>query len=222
MVVLNASKLSLELVYDHLKFQELQYGSFHALLELEPVSQLEQLEIEQIRSDYRSYLAEGKVLEGMVKALTILLLLRLAGFYHAPIKIRMEEEIDRINIEDKDTSITGRFDLICVNKGNPTIHDIPFWVLIVEAKNSAIDSLEGLPQLLTYAYKSLERQSSVWGLTTNGTRYDFFYIQQGNLPKDPPSYRPMPSINFMEPESGVKLIQVLKAICKLQNKTHPI
>ncbi|CAN1209379.1 hypothetical protein TUMEXPCC7403_04085 [Tumidithrix helvetica PCC 7403] len=57
------------------------------------------------------------------------------------------------------------------------IMKLNFWVLVIEAENSAIDSLEGLPQLLTYAYKSLERQSSVWGLTTNGTRYDFFYIQ---------------------------------------------
>lgn len=213
MAVLNASNLSLEQVYHHLKFQKLPYGSFIPLLDLEELSDFERTELEQIRNDFESYLSEGKVLEGMIKALTILLLLRLAGFYRAPIKIRMEQEIDRINIEDEGVSITGRFDLICVNKDKPTINDIPFWILVIEAKNSAIDSLEGLPQLLTYAYKSLERQASVWGLTTNGTRYDFFYIRQGKAP----TYQPMPSINLMEPESGTKLLQVLKAICKLQN-----
>lgn len=42
----------------------------------------------------------------MVMALTVMPLLRLAGFYRAPIKMRMEQEIDRINVEDDDISIT--------------------------------------------------------------------------------------------------------------------
>jgi len=128
----------------------------------------------------------------------------------------MEQKIDRINVEDEDISITGRLDLICINKDRPNANDIPFWILIIEAKNLAIESLEGLPQLLTYAYQSLESQEAVWGLTTNGTRYDFVYVQKPNSP----TYQPLPSLHLIEPESAQKLLQVLKAICKAQNKGY--
>ncbi|WP_434684317.1 restriction endonuclease subunit R [Pseudanabaena minima] len=217
MPVLNASTLTLDQVYQYLKFQEISYGAFKSLLQLEPLSEFEISELTQIRNDFKNYLNDGKVLEGMVMALTVMPLLRLAGFYRAPIKMRMEQEIDRINIEDEDISITGRLDLICINKNRPAINDIAFWILAIEAKNTSISASEGLPQLLTYAYKSLEQQKSLWGLTTNGVYYEFFYIQQNPQNVASPTYQPLPSLHLMEPESSEKLLQVLKAICKLQN-----
>ena len=111
----------------------------------------------------------------------------------------------------EDTSITGRFDLIAVNKDKPIANDVNFWVLVIEAKLCLADPLAGLPQLLTYAYKSLERQESVWGLATNGVRYLFVYIQPGNAP----TYQYMPLLNLLESSSAIQLLQVLKAICKL-------
>lgn len=217
MPVLNASTLTLDQVDQHLKFQEISYGAFKSLLQLEPLLEVEISELTQIRNDFKNYLNDGKVLEGMVMALTVMPLLRLAGFYRAPIKMRMEQEIDRINIEDDDISITGRLDLICINKNRPTVNDIAFWILAIEAKNTSISASEGLPQLLTYAYKSLEQQKSVWGLTTNGVYYEFFYIQQNSQNASSPTYQPLPSLHLIEPESSEKLLQVLKAICKLQN-----
>jgi hypothetical protein len=65
-----------------------------------------------------------------------------------------------------------------------------------------------LPQLLTYAYTSLEQQMSVWGLTTNGMDYQFVYLQQGN----PPIYELLPKLDITRPESSSELLQVLKAI----------
>jgi hypothetical protein len=217
MPVLNASTLTLDQVYQYLKFEEITYGTFKSLLQLEALSEFEISELAQIRNDFKNYLNDGKVLEGMVMALTVMPLLRLAGFYRAPIKMRMEQEIDRINIEDDDISITGRLDLICINKNRPTVNDIAFWILAIEAKNTSISASEGLPQLLTYAYKSLEQQKSVWGLTTNGVYYEFFYIQQNSQNDSSPTYQPLPSLHLIEPESSEKLLQVLKAICKLQN-----
>ncbi|AFY74146.1 hypothetical protein Syn7502_02132 [Synechococcus sp. PCC 7502] len=216
MPTINASTLTLDRVYDYLKFQKISYGSFSSLLTLEPISDFERSELEQIQIDFENYLADGKVLEGMVKALTVMLLLRLAGFYRSPIKMRIEQEIDRINVEDEDISITGRLDLICINKEKPSTKDIPFWILVIETKNSAIESLEGLPQLLTYTYQSLEVQEAVWGLTTNGTRYDFVYVQKASQKPNSPTYQPLPSLHLIEPESAEKLLQVLKAICKAQ------
>ena len=102
---------------------------------------------------------------------------------------------------------------MAVNHPQAEITETPFWVLLVEAKNSAVDVYEGWPQLLTYAFKSLEKQSSVWGLITNGLRYQFVHIKQGN----PPTYQLMPLLNLYETESSIQLLQVLKAIGKQQN-----
>ncbi len=87
MPVLNASTLTLDQVYVHLKFQKLPYSSFASLLQLEPLSEFEKVELSQIRIDFENYLNDGKVLEDMVMALTVMPLLRLAGFYRAPIKM---------------------------------------------------------------------------------------------------------------------------------------
>lgn len=211
MKTLNAKELSLNEVHRLFNFQRQYNSSFTSLLSLEPLTEIEQRELVQIRDDFDNYLIEGKVLEGMVKALTTFPLMRLAGFYRFPMKIALEENITQINILDEDTNITGRLDILAVNKTISTATNIPFWVLVIESKNSDIAPSAGLPQLLTYSYKSLERQSSVWGLTTNGQHYQFVYIQKGN----PPIYQLMPFLNLMNPEPAAEILQVLKAICKL-------
>ena len=213
MTTLNAKKLSLNDVHRLLGFKRQYNSSFTSLLSLELLTEFELQELLQIRDDFDNYLSESKVLEGMVKALTTFPLMRLSGFYRSPIKISLEENIAQINVVDEDTNITGRLDILAVNKTISTTSMTPFWVLVVESKNSEIDVSAGLPQLLTYAYKSLERQPSVWGLTTNGHNYQFVYIQQGNFPV----YQLMPFLNLMDFEPAAQLLQVLKSICKLQN-----
>jgi hypothetical protein len=216
MTTLIAKKLTLKQVHELLHFEEHLDGSFTPWLSLEPLTEFEQQELVQIRNDFRSYLIEGKVLEGQIKLLVIAPLLRLAGFYRSPIKISLEQDIDDIVIEDEDTEIKGRFDILAVNKEQPTVTDIAFWILVIESKNSSINAFEGLPQLLTYAHQSLEHQKIVWGLTTNGMQYQFVLIRQGN----PLTYQLMPLLNLMDSESAIELLQVIKAICKLQNSSQ--
>jgi hypothetical protein len=216
MTTLIAKKLTLKQIHELLHFEEHFDGSFTPWLSLEPLTEFEQQELVQIRNDFRSYLIEGKVLEGQIKLLVIGPLLRLAGFYRSPIKISLEQDIDDILIEDEDTEIKGRFDILAVNKEQPTAIDVAFWILVIESKNSSINAFEGLPQLLTYAHESLEHQKIVWGLTTNGMQYQFVLIRQGN----PPTYQLMPLLNLMDSESAIELLQVLKAICKLQNSSQ--
>jgi len=211
MTILQAKNLSLGEVHRLFGFQRQYNSSFTPLLSLEPLTESEQQEVLQTRNDFDNYLIEGKVTEGLVKALTIFPLMRLAGFYHYPIKISLEENIADIIIEDEDTKITGRMDILAINKSQRTTAYPYFWVLVIESKNSSIDVSEGLPQLLTYAYNSLKNQKSVWGLTTNGRSYQFVYILQGN----PPTYQLMPELNLMESERSTQLLQVLKAICQL-------
>ncbi len=161
---------------------------------------------------FHDYYAEGKISEGQVKFLFISPLLWLSGFYQSNIKISLEENISDIFIEDEDTVIKGRMDILAVSKNkNHKLDNTYFWILVIEAKNASINALEGLPQLLAYAYKSLEQQQFVWGLTTNGVDYRFVYLQQGN----PVTYQLLPQLNLLDSEPSLQLLQVLKAICKI-------
>ena len=203
MTILNAKNLTL-------KFEKLPNGSLTSLLSLQPLTEFEQQELLQTRDDFDSYLLDGKVSEGQVKLLSVSPLLRLAGFSPSPVKLILEEGIADIAIEDEGTTITGRLDILAVNKAT-LINNMPFVALVIETKNSLIDVVAGLPQLLTYAYKILENQTSVWGLVTNGARYQFVYIQPGERP----NYQLMPLLNLMDLEPAIQIIQTLKAICQL-------
>ncbi|MEG4235086.1 restriction endonuclease subunit R [Microcoleus sp. Pol11C3] len=209
---INPKNITLGEVSQLLKFQEqLNNDTYTNFLSLESLTEIEQLELAQIRNDFREYLSVKRVSEGLVQALTTFPLMRLAGFYRRPIKMSLEQDIANITIEDEDTTITGRFDILSINKEKQIAADIPFWILVIESKNSLISPRAGLPQLLTYASKSLEYQESVWGLATSGEFYQFVNIRRGN----PPTYQLMPFLTLMEPEPSILLLQVLKAICKL-------
>ena len=210
---LDARNLSLEIVRQLFKFEEQFNNSFTSLLSIESLTEFEQQELLQIQNIFRSYYAAGKISEGQIKFLFLAPLIKLAGFYHPSIKITLEENIADISVEDEDTSIKGRMDILAVNKTEGRTTTTPFWILVIEAKNSSINAFDGLPQLLTYAYKGIEQQSSVWGLTTNGMDYQFVYIEQGN----PPIYQLLPKLDITRVESSIELLQVLKAICKLYN-----
>jgi len=208
---LDARNLSLEDVQRLLKFEEQLNGSITSLLCLELLTDFEQQELSQIRNLFRSYYAAGKISEGQIKFLFIAPLMNLAGFYNSSIKITLKENIADISVEDEDTNIKGRMDILAVNKTQGKKITTPFWILVLEAKNSSINASEGLPQLLTYTYKSLENQTSVWGVTTNGMDYQFIYVQQGN----PPIYQLLPKLDITRSTSSIELLQVLKSICRL-------
>ncbi|MEH1890318.1 MAG: restriction endonuclease subunit R [Nostoc sp.] len=171
----------------------------------------------RIRSEFERYLNARKISEGLVKFLTIAPLMRLAGFYDVPIRLTMEDSIAMpaaVNnaVEDEDIRITGRMDILAINSPQSNIAPL-FWVLVIETKNSAVEVGEGLPQLLTYAFKSLNQQPSVWGLVTNGLRYQFVYLRCDQQP----TYQLMPLLNLNESPGATELLQVLKSICKLPN-----
>ena len=205
MVMLTAREMTLEQVDRLLPLKErLEPLAFSPLLTLEPLTDHEQQEMMQIRNDYLAYLRPGKVLEGQIQFLVLAPLLRLAGFYRRPIYISLEQAIAPIEIIDEDTKITGRMDLLAARQGDST----RLWVLVLETKNSTSEALNGLPQLLTYAFTSLEQQPSVWGLTTNGLSYRFVYLQAG----DPATYHIMPELNLIDDDRAFQLLQILKAV----------
>ncbi len=208
---LDASNLRLEDVQRFLKLEEQLNDSMTSLLSLEPLTEFEKQELLQIRNIFRSYYAAGKISEGQIKFLFLAPLIKLAGFYQPNIKITLEENIAEISAEDEDTKIKGRMDILAVNKSQERTTTTSFWILVIESKNSSFNALEGLPQLLTYIYKSLEHQTSVWGLTTNGMDYQFVYMQAGNVTV----YQLLPKLDITRSDSSIELLQVLKSICKL-------
>ncbi|NET57238.1 MAG: restriction endonuclease subunit R [Symploca sp. SIO2E6] len=208
MTVLNAKNLTLDQVHRLFSFQRQYDGSFTSLLSLEPITEFEQQEITQTRNDLENHLTSAAASEGQVKLVAVGPLLRLAGFYRYPLQVMVEEGIARIKVTDEETSITGRLDIVGINQARLSSNNVPFWVLVIESKNSSISPSMGLPQLLTYAYQSLKHQESVWGLATNGELYRFVYIQAGN----PPTYQLLPFLSLTDSESSIQLLQVLKAI----------
>jgi hypothetical protein len=210
-LTVEASSLSLNDVHRFLKLEELSNASFTDFLNLESLTEFEQQDLLQIRKDFHRYFRLGKISEGLVKFLTIAPLMRLAGFYDVPIRLTMEDSI-AIAVEDEDRRITGRMDILAINSPQSNIAP-PFWVLVIETKNSAIEVGEGLPQLLTYAFNSLEQQTSVWGLATNGLRYQFIYLRCD----EQPTYQLMPLLSLNESPDAIELLQVFKSICKLPN-----
>jgi hypothetical protein len=208
---LEASQLSLNDVRRLLKLERQTGGSFADFFSLEPLTDFEQQELLLIGNHFWRHLEAGKVSAKLIKFLVLSPLMRLAGFFDIPIVLTMEDSI-AIEVEDADTLIKGRLDVLAVNQPDAELAAAQFWILVVEAKNSAIDPWAGLPQLLTYAYKSLQQQSSVWGLTTNGRNYQFVYLTRGN----PCTYQILPDLSLTDRERSLLLAQVLKAICKLQ------
>jgi len=208
MVIFRAREITLEEVETILGFIPMYDGSFHDFLTLEPLTDLDWQELQQIRADFLAYLRRGKVSEGQAKLIYINPMLRLAGYNRSPIELRVEEDIQQIYIEDKDTHIRGRFDLVAVNRRVETSLATLLWVLIVESKNVAASEFSGIAQMLTYAYPSLEQQSSVWGLVTNGATYQFFHVAKAEVL----TYQYMPTLSLLESDRAILLLQVLKAI----------
>jgi hypothetical protein len=208
MVTLKAKDIKLDEVRELLGFELIRQGRFEDFLGLQPLVSEEAEGLGVISSELFDYLENGRISEGQMQLVAIAPLLRLAGYSRSPIEYRVEEQIGSIYIEDRDTYIRGRFDIVAVNRRVQVDVQNLLWILVVESKNMGASEYVGIAQMLTYAYTSLARQEAVWGLVTNGANYQFFYIERG----EKPTYRRMLSLNLLDPEPSVRLLQVLKAI----------
>ncbi|MGD1938144.1 MAG: restriction endonuclease subunit R [Cyanophyceae cyanobacterium] len=205
--VLNASSLTLREVYERFPLEEHVQPDLGAYLDLEPLPDIGASRLELIRQSWRRSLFQGLLNEGCVKFLTVSPLLMEAGYLgSSDVRTLLEEKIAEIAIESDDRVIRGRMDVLVLQ--NPS--DRPsLCVLIIEAKNSTVNVLEGLPQLLVYIHTFLDKQKSVWGLLTTGTDYTFVRLQQG-------SYQLFKGLNLLFPDDSKILLQALIAIRKLQ------
>ncbi len=208
MVVLKAKSVTLDEVQRLLGFKLIRHGKFEDFLTLAPLEPFEQSSLELITSELFDYIENGKISEGQAQLVAIAPLLRLAGYSRPPIEYRVEENIATIYIEDHDTHIRGRFDIVAVNRTIQTTSTNLLWILVIESKNIGASEYVGIAQMLTYAYSSLAHQKRVWGLVTNGANHQFFYIQND----EELIYQRMPSLNLLDIDPATKLLEVLKAI----------
>jgi hypothetical protein len=208
MVTLRANEISLKEARDLLGFRAKYDGRFEDFLNLQPLTPEAQQGLDQIVGNFMVYLEAGKISEGQARQICINPILELAGYHKPPIELRIEEDIQRIDIKDNDTHIRGRLDIVAINRTINTSATSLLWVLIVESKNIDASEFNGIAQMLTYAHGSLKTQSAVWGLVTNGATYQFFHIQHG----DTPTYQYLPSLRLLERDRASQLIQVLAAI----------
>jgi hypothetical protein len=208
MPTLRARELSLEDAHQLLGLEPVWDAEFEDFLTLPDVTESEQSQLLQLRSNFERYLVSGQVSEGQVRIVTVNPLLQIAGYDQFPLEYRSEENIAQIFIEEQDLYIRGRFDLVVVNRKLANSQQEPLWILVVESKNLSISESSGIAQLLTSAHTSLNHQESVWGLVTNGEIYRFFYIQNGS----PIRYHHMPCLSLMRSRQLTQLLQVLKAI----------
>jgi Type I restriction enzyme R protein N terminus (HSDR_N) len=205
---LKARKLTLDNAHQLLGFSPDFDGSFEQHLTLEELSATDRTTLNQIRDRLLHYITLGQVSEGQARELSVAPLLQLSGYHNAPIYLRIEENIDRIIIESDDLQITGRFDIVAVNRDRPNAVFTPLWILVIESKNIEASEYVGIAQMLTYAHNSLAHQSAVWGLVTNGSTYQFFYLSKDKTL----TYQYMPSLNIRERDRALQLLQVLRAI----------
>jgi hypothetical protein len=209
MVTVRARNMTIEDAHRLLGFEPRRDGAFEDFLTLAPLADDEIQEVEQIREALWSYIDRSRVSEGQAKVISLVPLLRLAGFSRSPFEYLVEEDIGEICIEDEDTVIRGRLDLVVVNRDVPTGKNTFLWIVVVEAKNLEASEFTGIAQMLTYAYRSLERQPSVWGLVTNGVTYQFFYLEKSDKGL---TYQYLPALRVVERQQALELLQVLKAI----------
>ena len=208
MVTLKARQLTLDDVQRLSGFLPIFEGDFESYLSLPSLATAELTELAQIRDRFLRYLTLGKVSEGQARELSVAPLLQLAGYHNAPIYLRIEEEIDRIYVESEDTHITGRFDIVAVNRPENAGVVSPLWILVIESKNIEASEYVGTAQLLAYAHATVQQQGQLWGLVTNGSTYQFFFLAQGETL----TYRYMPLLNLRESARSAQLLQVLKSI----------
>lgn len=194
-----ASSLSLKDVQQQFQLKQLLEKDYNQFLELPTLTDIQQERIGQIRSNWMRHSAEGKVAEGEVKVLAISPLLIESGYFsESDLRLSLEERVREIEIEDGDRVIRGRMDLlVCRDQDDQT----PLCVLVIEAKNSGISTLSGLPQLLFYMQTFLERQDFVWGLVTNGEDYVFVRLERG-------VFRQFRALSLTFPDEAERLLQV--------------
>ncbi len=121
---------------------------------------------------WRRYLyqrSQGQLLEGTVMLLLASPLLAIAGLYDPPFTLRAEESL-QLTIDDGEEILQGRIDVLVLRE--------QFWIVVLEAKKTALSVWTALPQTLAYLAANPQPEQPSFGLMTNGDELVFAKLRQ--------------------------------------------
>ena len=127
-----------------------------------------------LRHRYLYQRSEGHLLETAVTLLFASPLLTIAGFYDPPFKVRAEETV-QIRLADSEDVLQGRLDVLILKE--------QLWVVILEAKKTALSVWSALPQTLAYMIANPIPDHPSFSLITNGDNSVFVKLLQSGSPR---------------------------------------
>ncbi|MGF1604594.1 MAG: type I restriction enzyme HsdR N-terminal domain-containing protein [Thermosynechococcaceae cyanobacterium] len=129
--------------------------------------------------------------------------LTIAGFYDPPFKIRAEEAV-QLTLADSEEVLQGGLDVLALKD--------QLWVVVLEAKKTAISVWAALPQTLAYLMATPQSQLPQFGLITNGDDSVFIKLTQ----TDRRQYNFSRSFSALTSNQELcSILQVLKRIAKV-------
>jgi hypothetical protein len=173
---------------------------------LHAISDDEKRYLDQVQQEYFDQTRNGQISEGLIKLMVVSPLLHLAGFYRHPFEVRLEEPV-QIEVTEAYELWRGRIDALVIKDC--------FWVLVVEAKNSAFGIDRAIPQALGYMFATPHPKRFTYGLVTNGSSFAFIKLIKEPQPRYDVSdvMLPLPGRNVL-----FRVLQVMKQIGKKVNE----
>ena len=138
---------------------------------LQELTSAETNDLDELRRRYLYQRSEGQLLEGTVTLLMVASLLTVAGFYDPPFRVRAEESVQLV-LDDSEEVLQGRIDVLVV------LNQI--WVVVLEAKKTALSVWTALPQTLVYLMANPRPEKQSFGIVTNGDEVFFVKLVQGD------------------------------------------
>jgi predicted type IV restriction endonuclease len=171
---------------------------------LPSLSQADRATLQHIQQRFLEHRNRGFLAEGTVDKLIVSPLLDLAGLYEPKFTIRAEATVE-ILLPDRDEQLQGRIDTLILQDR--------FWVLVIEAKNTALSLSVAIPQALTYMMSNPYPEHPAFGLVTNGDEFRFIKLLK---PTDStPLFDLSDSFSLMPPHRS-RLDQVLQILKRIQ------
>ncbi len=156
--------------------------------------------LDQVQREYFDQTRSGQISEGLIKLIVVSPLLHLAGFYRLPFEVRLEESV-QVEVAEANEVWRGRIDALVIKDS--------FWILVIEAKNSALGIDMAIPQALGYMLANPQVEGFTYGLVTNGSSFAFLKL----APSPQPRYE-VSEVMLLLPGRNVlgRVLQVMKRL----------
>jgi hypothetical protein len=158
--------LGLEQAFDPAFFPEWQE-------DLPALNSAEQQTLEEMKSEYK-YLSLYANLEPIMKMVVVGPLLKMAGFYRPPFRVKAEKRVELVT-EDEGKIVRGQLDIL-------VMHD-RFWTILIEAKRVQYSLDAGIPQALFYLLGAPDPGKPMFGFVTNGPDFQFLKVVREDKPR---------------------------------------